>query len=122
MGVSVLHRQQLPKSRLRKLASSTPSLAFEKRWEIRSPLKDGVSMVCTAVLRCTLKRSQRGCALRLGLAVEESLPLAQALSQEGILLKTSRLKATGCPGVTRLRDAAVRAKRSRQKNPLADFY
>ena len=43
-------------------------------------------MVCTAALRCTLKRSQRGCALTLGLAVEESLGLAQALSQEGILL------------------------------------
>ena len=40
----------------------------------------------TAALRCTLKRSQCGCALRISLAVEESLHLAQALSQGGILL------------------------------------
>ena len=40
----------------------------------------------TAALRCTLKHSQRGCALRMSLDVEESLHLAQALSQGGILL------------------------------------
>ena len=77
----------------------------------------------TAALRCTLKRSQRGCALRISLAVEESLHLAQALSQGwDSPHKNSRLKPTGCPGVTRLRDVAVRVKKSRQKSPLADFY
>ena len=86
VDISVLQRQLLSKSRLRKLASSNPSLAFKLRWETRSPLTVSVSMKRTAALRCTLKRSQGGCALRISLAVEESLHLAQALSQGGILL------------------------------------
>ena len=101
-----------------------PTLAFEKRQETCSPMKARVSMVRAAALRCTLKRSQCGCAVRIGLAVEESLHLAQALSQKGALLtkKPSRLKPTGCRGVTPVRDVAARAKKSSQKSPRADFY
>ena len=52
-------------------------------------------MMCTASLRCTLKHSQCGCALRNGLAVEQSLRLAQALSQEGFSSQKQQVEAYG---------------------------
>ena len=85
MGISVLQRQQLSKSRLRKLASSTPSLAFKKRWGYARHCRTGLQW-CALRLCAALSSDLNADVHSLGIAVEESLRLAQAPSQEGILL------------------------------------
>ena len=82
-----------------------------------------VSMKRTAALRCTLKRSQCGCALRISLAVEESLHLAQALSQEGILLaEKQQVEAYGVSWSDSSERCGCEGQEITSKNPLADFY
>ena len=100
-----------------------PTLAFEKRQETRSPMKDRVSMVRAAALRCTLKRSQCGCAVRIGLAVEESLHLAQALSQKGALLtkKTKQVETYGMSWSDACERCGCKGQEIKSKKPACRF-